>query len=91
MEALPLLQQRVVGVDQKRVVKLLSEALFQLAETGEIHHKAVLVELLGLEPEAKTAAVTVHKTAVAGVSPLTVATGIAAKGFAAGVGGGHPL
>ena len=90
MQGLPLRQQRVVRIDQKGVVKLLSQLLLQFAQAREIHHEAVFIQLLGLEPKTKAAAVAVHKAAMAAVPPLPVATGVAAKGFAAGVGGGHP-
>ena len=46
------------------------------------------VQLAGREPEREAAAVAVHEAAVARMTPLAVAAGIAAEGLRAGEGGG---
>ncbi len=39
MQLLPFLEQGIIGIDQKGVVKLLAEFLLQGPQAGEIHHK----------------------------------------------------
>ena len=83
MEGLPLAQQGVVGVNQKGVVELGRQLGFEGLKAGEIDHKPDHVERTGLKPAGETAAVAMHKTAMAQMAPLAMAAGIAAEGLAA--------
>ena len=85
----PLLQQGIVGVDQERVIELLRQLLLQRLETGKINDKATGIEVGSPEPDGETAAIAVHKAAMAGMAPLAMTAGVAAELFAAGVGGRH--
>ncbi len=85
MQALPLLHQRIISIDQKGVVKLIPKLLLQGPETGEIHHKPTWVEVGRGEPHSEAAAVTVHKPAMSRVLPLPMATGVPLEMLAAGV------
>ena len=84
MQAPPLLQQGVICVGQKGVIKLITEALLERSKTGEIHHESAGIQLSGREPEGEATAVAVHKAAVTVVPPLTMAAGKALEGLAAG-------
>ena len=85
MKALPFLQQRIIGIHQKGVIKLLTQLLVEWSQAGEINDKPTGIELSCCEMKHKTAAVTMHETAVAAVPPLPMTTGIALERFAAGV------
>ena len=89
MQRLPLLHQRIVSIHKERVIKLLAQLLLQRPEAGEIHHEAASIQPSGSKPERKTAAVAVHKAAMPGVLPLSMATGIALEVLAAGVTSGR--
>ena len=89
MQALPLLHERIIGIDQKGVIKLMPELLFQEPETGEIHHKPTLVEVFRSEPHSEATAVTVDKSAMSRMPPLPVTTGIPLKLLTAGVTSGR--
>ena len=87
VQPLPFRQQWIVDIDQKGVVELLSQPLFEGAKAGEINNKTAGIQLRCGEPEVETAAVPMHEAAMALVAPLPVTAGIAAEGFAAAVRG----
>ena len=87
VQPLPFRQQWIVDIDQKGVVELLPQALFEGAKAGEINNKTTGIQLRCGEPEVETAAVPMHEAAMALVAPLPVTAGIAAEGFAAAVRG----
>jgi hypothetical protein len=82
MQELPLVQEGVVGVHQKGVVELVRQLGFEVLEAGEINDKAVTIKVTGLKPTGETAAVAMHKAAVAWMAPLAMAAGIAAEALA---------
>ena len=84
METLPLCEQRVVGIDEKGVIKLITQLLLQWTQAGEIDHKATGVQSLGCKPHREAAAIPVNKPAVAGMLPLAMTAGIPLKPLAAG-------
>ena len=87
VQPLPFRQQWIVDIDQKGVVELLPQALFEGAKAGEINNKTTGIQLRCGEPEVETAAVPMHEAAMALVAPLPVTAGIAAEAFAAAVRG----
>ena len=87
VQPLPFRQQWIVDIDQKGVIELLPQALFEGAKAGEINNKPAGIQLRCGEPEIETAAVPMHEAAMALVAPLPVTAGIAAEAFAAAVGG----
>ncbi len=89
MQLLPFLEQGIIGIDQKGVVKLFAEFLLQGTQAGEIHHKTAGVKLMSCELQPETSAVSVHKAAVPRVVPLAMTAGISLEHFAAGVGAGR--
>ena len=89
MQALPLLQQRIVSVDEKGVVELITKPLFETFQAGEIHHKTADIQLCGCEPERETAAVTVNEAAMARMTPLAMTAGVPLEPLAADVTGGR--
>ena len=89
MKRLPLFEQGIILVDQKSVIKLITQLLFKRPEAGEIHHKAAIIQSRGGKPDGEATAVAMHETAVARMLPLPMTAGIALKLLTAGVGGGR--
>lgn len=74
MQALPLRQQRIIGIYQKGVIKLMTKLRIKGAQAGEIHHKTTAIQRVSGEMKHKAPAVTMDETTMPGVSPLAVAT-----------------
>ena len=87
VQPLPLRQKGIIGIHQEGVIKLLHQLPAQGTQAGEIHHKAVLIQVGGGKPQDKRAAIAMDKATVALVAPLAVAAGEAHESFAAGVDG----
>ena len=85
METLPVREQRIIAIHQKGVIKLLAELLLQRAQAGEINDKTAVIQLPCCEMHRERAVVSVHKTAMTGMTPLPMATGITLEVLAAGV------
>jgi len=83
MQALPFLQQGIISVHQKGVIKLITQLLVQGTQAGEVDHKSTSIQLGGGKPEGETAAVAMHEPAMALMAPLPMATGIPLELFAA--------
>lgn len=88
IQTTPISEQRIISVSEKRVIKLLPQALFKGSKTGKIHNKSTRIKFLGTKPKGEAAAVAVHKTAMTLVGPLAMATGIALEQLAAAEGSG---
>ena len=88
IQTTPFSEQRIVSIGKKRVIKLPPQALFKRSKTGKIHHKSATIKPLGTKPKGETAAIAVHKTAMALVGPLAMATGVTLKQLAAAEGSG---
>tara|TARA_B100000674_G_C37072406_1_gene572228 strand:- start:128 stop:427 length:300 start_codon:yes stop_codon:yes gene_type:complete len=88
MQSLPFAKQRIILIHQKGVIELLTQFLLEGSKTGEIHHKTAFIEGCGRKPQDETAAVAMNKAAVAWVSPLAMAAGVALKQLAAAEAGG---
>ena len=89
MKALPLLQQRIVSVDEKGVVELITKPLFEAFQAREINHKTADIQLCGCKPERETAAVTVNEAAMSRMTPLAMTAGVPLEPLAADVTGGR--
>ena len=74
MQSLPLRQQRIIGIHQKGVIKLMTKLRIKGAQAGEIHHKTTAIQRVSGEMKHKAPAVTMDEATMPGVSPLAVAT-----------------
>jgi len=88
MQLLPFAHEWIIGIHQKSVIELLAQFLLKGSKTGEIHHEPAFIEGSGCEPQGETAAVAMHKPAMAWVSPLAMAAGVTLKQLAAAEAGG---
>ena len=88
VKSLPVHQQRIIRVDKKRVIKLLTQLCFERPKTGKVHHKTAVIQRRCREPEREAAAVSVDETTMARVSPLSMRAGIALERLRAAEAGG---
>ena len=89
MQLPPFVHEWIIGIHQKGVIELLAQFLLKGSKTGEIHHEPAFIEGSGCEPQSETAAVSMDEPAMAWVSPLVMAAGVALKQLAAAeIGGG---
>ena len=74
MQPLPLRQQRIIGIHQKGVIKLMTKLRIKGAQAREIHHKTTAIQRVSGEMKHKAPAVSMDETTMPGMSPLAVAT-----------------